>query len=62
MVAMGVDELDQDIRMAHRQNYRRLAAKYPNIKIKYIFAVKQERDGKTNVGFESQFGLGMRKI
>lgn len=59
MVAMGVDELDQDLRMAHRQNYRRLSAMYPNIQIKYVFAVKQEKDGKTNVGFESQFGEWM---
>jgi len=62
MVAMGVDELDQDVRMAHRQNYRRLNAKYPNIKIQYIFAVKQERDGKTNVGFENQFGEWIQNI
>ena len=55
MVALGVDELDQDIRMSHRQNYRRLKQKYPNVNIKYVFGVKQDKEGKTNVGFESQF-------
>ena len=48
MTAMGVDELDQDLRMSHRQNYRRLEALYPDIEIKYVFAVKEDRDGKSN--------------
>ena len=54
MTAMGIDEVDQDIRMSHRQNYRRLSLKYPNITIKFVFAVKEDREGNTNVGFESQ--------
>ena len=62
MTAMGVDELDQDLRMSHRQNYRRLEALYPDIEIKYVFAVKEDRDGKSNVGFEHQFGFWILKI
>ncbi|CAG5105071.1 Oidioi.mRNA.OKI2018_I69.chr1.g1808.t1.cds [Oikopleura dioica] len=66
MTALGYDELDQDIRMAHRQNYRRLAIKlrvqtflkfkgYPSVEIVHVFVVKESRDGETNVGFEDQF-------
>ena len=55
MTAMGVDEVDQDIRMAHRQNYRRLRLKYPNVTINYVFAVKEDKEGHTNIGFETQF-------
>ena len=55
MTAMGVDEVDQDIRMAHRQNYRRLRLKYPNVTINYVFAVKEDKEGNTNIGFETQF-------
>ena len=54
MTALGIDEVDQDIRMSHRQNYRRLSLKYPNITIRYIFAVKEDREGNTNIGFETQ--------
>ena len=54
MTALGIDEVDQDIRMSHRQNYRRLSIKYPNITIRYIFAVKEDREGNTNIGFETQ--------